>query len=108
MIPSPSTHLLNEWKRRHHKPVQWSPSPLFRGFTYRYDFTQLPTNYWPLLTNYTISAQHNGGGEAYRLESVTNLPQHLELKWRAFGELDPTLADNDGDGLTDYEEVFIH
>jgi hypothetical protein len=32
----------------------------------------------------------------------------LELRWRAFGILDPNVADHDGDGLSTYEEVMTY
>lgn len=84
------------------------------------------------VTNWLIAAQDNGAGEVFafaeniplpQLESdhfslvaATNLipsglelsPQTLELRWTSFGELDPDVPDNDNDGLSDWDELYIH
>ena len=90
-------------------PVSFQAELFWNGdFTYRYAF---PSNSSILnpnssFTNFVIGAQHNGGGETYALNDTNLLFNGLELRWRAFGMLDPNLDDFDGDGLSDYDEVM--
>lgn len=67
------------------------------------------------VTNWLIAAQDAGGGEAYAFaggvplsDAVPTNGAALELRWTAFGRLDPSVPDTDGDGLTDWEELFVH
>jgi RHS repeat-associated protein len=69
-------------------------------FTYRYAFTNAPA-----LTNFAIGAQRGGGGETYALNDTNKLVSGLELRWRAFGVLDPDSGDSDQDGVQDYDEL---
>jgi len=72
-------------------------------FAYRYAFTNAVA-----LTNFAVGAQHNGGGETYALNDTNRLANGLELRWRAFGALDPGIDDHDGDGLSTYDEVMTY
>ena len=67
------------------------------------------------VTNWLIAAQDAGGGEVYAFaggvplsDAVPTNGAALELRWTAFGRLDPSVPDTDGDGLTDWEELFVH
>ena len=67
------------------------------------------------VTNWLIAAQDAGGGEAFAfaadapLSGVLPPPgQALELRWTAFGQLDPDVPDTDFDGLSDWEEIFLY
>ncbi len=90
-------------------PVSFQAELFWNGdFTYRYAF---PSNSSILnpnssFTNFVIGAQHNGGGETYALNDTNLLFNGLELRWRAFGILDPGIDDHDGDGLSTYDEVM--
>jgi len=59
-------------------------------------------------TNLFIGARHNGGGEAFARNDPAAPADGLELRWRAFGLLDPAIDDHDGDGLSTHDELFIH
>jgi RHS repeat-associated protein len=59
-------------------------------------------------TNLFIGARHNGGGEAFARNDPAAPADGLELRWRAFGMLDPDVSDHDGDGLSTHDELFIH
>jgi hypothetical protein len=85
-------------------PVTFQAELFWNGdFTYRYAFANALA-----LTNFVIGAQHNGGGETYALNDTNQLVNGLELRWRAFGTLDPGIDDHDGDGLSTYDEVMRH
>jgi hypothetical protein len=89
-------------------PVTFQAELLPNGdFTYRY---AVPSNSLAgaVLTNFVIGAQNSGGGETYALDDPSRLIDGLELRWRAFGILDPETDDHDGDGLTTYDEVMIY
>ncbi len=71
--------------------------------------TQLETNSLPLLAD-SITANPVF---AHLTNSVSLRPQALELRWTAFGDLDPddgsgTAADTDHDGLSDWDELFVY
>ena len=71
----------------------------------------IPSNSWLFtsgfcFTNFVVGAQHNGGGETYALCETSKLADGLELRWRAFGWLEPGVADHDGDGVPSYVEVM--
>ncbi len=72
-------------------------------FVYRYAFTNALS-----LTNFVVGAQHGGGGETFALNDTNKLVNGLELRWRAFGMLDPGIDDHDGDGLSTYDEVMVY
>jgi len=71
-------------------------------FIYRYIFPESLS-----ATNFVIGAQHNGGGETYVINATNQPPAFLELYWKSFGVLDPDIDDNDGDGISDGDEVFV-
>ncbi|NLF84687.1 MAG: hypothetical protein GX571_01090, partial [Lentisphaerae bacterium] len=48
------------------------------------------------------------GGETFAFVDTNRLVNGLELRWRAFGLLDPGKDDHDGDGLSTYDEVMIY
>ena len=82
-------------------------------FVYRYNLASLPNNqlftdHPPPTTNFVIGAQHNHGGETYTLGNTNAVVHGLNLHWRAFGLLDPTIDDHDGDGLSTYDEVMLY
>ena len=106
---TPSNSLLCTWQgvcagRDTNSPVTFQTELFWNGdFTYRYAFTNAPA-----LTNFVVGAQHNGGGETYALNDTDKLADGLELRWRAFGILDPDVVDHDGDGLSTYDEVMLY
>ncbi|HPB10106.1 MAG TPA: hypothetical protein PLT74_02510, partial [Kiritimatiellia bacterium] len=106
---TPSNSLLCTWQdvcagRDTNSPVTFQAELFANGdFVYRYAFTNVPA-----LTNFAVGAQHNGGGETYALNDTDKLANGLELRWRAFGMLDPDVTDHDGDGISTYEEVVFH
>ena len=67
-------------------------------FVYRYDIGGA------VPTNAVIGAQNNGGGESWTNDSSAH---RVELFWRHFSGVEPGVADTDGDGLSDYDEVFV-
>ncbi|MDD5720700.1 MAG: hypothetical protein PHQ53_13530, partial [Candidatus Krumholzibacteria bacterium] len=89
-------------------PVTFQSELFANGdFTFRYDLSRLPTAGCQLpLTNFSVGAQHHGGGETYAHDDTNKLVDGLELRWRAFGILDPDVDDHDGDGLSSYYEVM--
>jgi RHS repeat-associated protein len=90
--------------RDSNSPVTFQAELFGNGdFTYRYAFTNGLSQ-----SNFVVGAQHNGGGEAYTLNDTNMLVNGLELRWRAFGMLDPGVDDHDGDGLSTYDEVMRH
>ena len=92
-------------------PVSFQAELFWNGdFTYRYAFPSNSSILTPnsSLTNFVVGAQHNGGGETYALDDTNLLVNGLELRWRAFGMLDPGVDDFDGDGLSDYDEVMVY
>ncbi|HPO38485.1 MAG TPA: hypothetical protein PL176_10790, partial [Kiritimatiellia bacterium] len=106
---TPSNSLLFTWQdvyagRDTNSPVTFQ-AELFRNgdFTYRYAFTNAPA-----LTNFVVGAQHSGGGETYAFNDTGKLANGLELRWRAFSLLDPSVSDHDGDGVSTYDEVMAH
>ena len=110
--PTPSNTLLLTWEnvlagRDTNSPVTFQTELFPNGdFAYRYDLygrTRVSA-----LSNFAIGAQSNGGGETYALNDPSKLVDGLELRWRAFGVLDPNAGDNDGDGLTDYDELTLY
>jgi hypothetical protein len=113
--PTSSNSLLLTWQdvsinRDTNYPVTFQ-SELFRNgdFTFRYAFTNSHTPTLPhALTNFVVGAQNNGGGETYAFSDTNRLVNGLELRWRAFGLLDPGIDDHDGDGLSTYDEVMVH
>jgi hypothetical protein len=67
------------------------------------------------VTNWLIAAQDAGGGETYAFAENAPLASvvpaggaTLELRWTAFGRLDPSVEDTDGDTLTDWEELMVY
>ena len=87
-----------------HSPITFQTELFGNGdFIYRYAFTNALA-----LTNFVVGAQHNGGGETYALNDTNKLVNGLELRWRAFGVLDPNVEDHDGDGLSTYSEVMTY
>ncbi|MDD4442095.1 MAG: hypothetical protein PHX41_09385 [Kiritimatiellae bacterium] len=106
---TPSNSLLCTWQgvcagRDTNSPVTFQTELFWNGdFTYRYAFTNALA-----LTNFAVGAQHNGGGETYALNDTNMLANGLELRWRAFGMLEPGVSDHDGDGLSTYDEVMLH
>jgi hypothetical protein len=113
--PTSSNSLLLTWQdvyinRDTNYPITFQ-SELFRNgdFTFRYAFTNSHTPTLPhALTNFVIGAQHNAGGETYAFGDTNRLVNGLELRWRAFGLLDPGIDDHDGDGLSTYDEVMVY
>ncbi|HPK37182.1 MAG TPA: hypothetical protein PLH01_02770, partial [Kiritimatiellia bacterium] len=104
-----SNSLLLTWEnlyagRETNSPVSFQ-SELFKNgdFVYRYAFTDAPA-----LTNFFIGARHNHGGETFAPGDPSAPAGGLELRWRAFGMLDPSVSDHDGDGIPTYDELFIH
>ncbi len=80
-----------------------------------YFIRPLPDADLSAVTNWLIAAQDAGGGETRAF--ATNAPlsaavpdngETLALRWTAFGRLDPAVPDTDSDGLTDWEELFVH
>ena len=104
---TPSNSVRMTWQnvyagRDTNSPVTFQAELFGNGdFTYRYAFTNALS-----LTNFVVGAQYNGGGETYALNDTNRLVNGLELHWRAFGMLDPGVADHDGDGLSTYDEVM--
>ena len=104
---TPSNSVLFTWQdvfagRDSNSPVTFQAELFWNGdFAYRYAFTNELS-----LTNFVVGAQHNGGGETYALNDTNLLADGLELRWRAFGWLDPGVDDHDGDGLSSYDEVM--
>lgn len=88
------------YNRAADKPVSFQAELYPSGdFRYRYDFgTTEPTNY-------VIGAQNNGGGESWTEEIPDS---RMELRWTHFESVLPGATDTDGDGLTDYEEVYTY
>ena len=113
--PTPSNSLLLTWQdvflnRDTNYPATFQ-SELFAGgdFTFRYDFSTLnPQTPTLPTTNFVVGAQHNGGGETYAFGETNAVIDGLELRWRAFGLLDPDIDDHDGDGLSTCDEVMLH
>ncbi|MEI6647734.1 MAG: hypothetical protein WCP12_16985 [bacterium] len=67
------------------------------------------------VTNWLVAAQDAGGGEAYAFatndplsSAVSTDGSTLALRWTAFGRLDPSVPDTDGDELTDWEELMVY
>ena len=92
-------------------PVSFQAELFWNGdFTYRYAFPSNSSILTPnsSLTNFVVGAQHSGGGETYALDDTNLLVNGLELRWRAFGILDPNVDDHDGDGLSTYDEVMVY
>ncbi|MDD5707929.1 MAG: FlgD immunoglobulin-like domain containing protein [Kiritimatiellae bacterium] len=113
--PTASNSLLIAWQevfagRDTNCPVTFQSELFANGdFTFRYDLSRLPTSDLRLpITNFAIGAQHRGGGETYAHDDTNKLVDGLELRWRAFGILDPDVDDHDGDGLSTYDEVMVH
>jgi hypothetical protein len=107
--PTPSNSVLLTWQNAYagrdaDSPVTVQAELFWNGdFAYRYAFANaLP------LTNFVIGAQHGGGGETFALDDASRLANGLELRWRAFGALDPGIDDHDGDGLSTYDEVMLY
>ena len=104
---TPSNSVLFTWQdvyagRDTNSPVTFQTELFWNGdFTCRYAFTNALA-----LTNFVVGAQYNGGGETYALDAANRLVNGLELRWRAFGVLDPGVDDHDNDGLSTYEEVM--
>ncbi|MGI6496844.1 MAG: RHS repeat-associated core domain-containing protein [Kiritimatiellia bacterium] len=112
--PTASNSLLLAWQdvfagRDAGLPVTFQAELFPSGdFVYRYDLSRLSaTNALPA-TNWVVGAQHGGGGETFAFGGTGVLVHGLELHWRAFGMLDPDVADHDGDGLSTYDEVMVH
>jgi hypothetical protein len=112
--PTASNSLLLAWQdvfagRDAGLPVTFQAELFPSGdFVYRYDLSRLSaTNALPA-TNWVVGAQHGGGGETFAFGGTGVLVHGLELHWRAFGMLDPDIADHDGDGLSTYDEVMVH
>ncbi len=113
--PTPSNSLLLTWQdvylaRDTNAPVSVQSELFANGdFTFRYDLSALNPQAPTLpTTNFVIGAQHNRGGETYALADTNRLVNGLELRWRAFGLLDPGLEDHDDDALSTYAEVMLH
>lgn len=113
--PTPSNSLLLTWQdvyfnRDTNYPISFQSELFANGdFTFRYDLSRFPTPDPRLpTTHFVIGAQHNGGGETYAFGDTNRLVNGLELHWRAFGYLDPAIADHDGDELSTYDELMIH
>ncbi len=104
-----SNSVLMTWQdlyagRDTNSPVTFQTELFASGdFAYRYSFTNTVA-----LTNFVIGAQHNGGGETYALDATNKLINGLEVRWRAFGMLDPGVDDHDDDGLSTYDEVMTY
>ena len=102
-----SNSMLFTWEnvyfgRNTNSVVSFQTELLWTGdFIYRYLFPESLS-----VTNFVIGAQHNGGGETYVINATNQPPVSLELYWKGFGILDPDIADNDGDGISDGDEVF--
>ncbi|MGI6494683.1 MAG: RHS repeat-associated core domain-containing protein [Kiritimatiellia bacterium] len=112
--PTASNSLLLAWQdvfagRDAGLPVTFQAELFPSGdFVYRYDLSRLSaTNALPA-TNWVVGAQHGGGGETFAFGGTGVLVHGLELHWRAFGMLDPDIADHDGDGLSTCDEVMVH
>ncbi|MGI6496918.1 MAG: hypothetical protein ACOX5G_12725 [Kiritimatiellia bacterium] len=112
--PTASNSLLLAWQdvfagRDAGLPVTFQAELFPSGdFVYRYDLSRLSaTNALPA-TNWVVGAQHGGGGETFAFGGTGVLVHGLELHWRAFGMLDPDVADHDGDGLSTCDEVMVH
>jgi hypothetical protein len=110
-----SNSLLLTWQdvyanRDTNYPVSFQSEIFWNGdFTFRYDFSTLnPQTPTLPTTNFVVGAQHNGGGETFAFGDTNRLVNGLELRWRAFGLLDPDKDDHDDDGLSTYDEVMIH
>jgi hypothetical protein len=112
--PTASNSLLLAWQdvfagRDAGLPVTFQAELFPSGdFVYRYDLSRLSaTNALPA-ANWVVGAQHGGGGETFAFGGTGVLVHGLELHWRAFGMLDPDIADHDGDGLSTCDEVMVH
>jgi RHS repeat-associated protein len=113
--PTLSNSLLLTWQdvyanRNTNYPISFQSELFASGdFTFRYDLSRFPSpvSCFPS-PDFTIGAQHNGGGGTYAFSDTNHLVNGLELRWRAFGLLDPDIDDHDGDGLSTYDEVMIH
>jgi len=92
-------------------PVSFQ-SELFKNgdFAFRYSIPSGSALRSPghAFTNFFIGALNNNGGEAFARNDPAALADGLELRWRAFGMLDPDVSDHDGDGLSTHDELFIH
>ena len=114
--PTPSGGLLLAWEnlyagRDTNCPVSFQSELSGNGdFRFRYKIPAGSALRSPghAFTNLFIGARHNGGGEAFALDDPSALADGLELRWRAFGLLDPAIDDHDGDGLSIYDELLIH
>jgi hypothetical protein len=113
--PTLSNSLLLTWQdvyanRDTNYPVTFQSELFASGdITFRYDLSRFPSpvSCFPS-PDFTIGAQHNGGGETYAFSDTNRLVNGLELRWRAFGLLDPGIDDHDGDGLSTYDEVMVY
>ncbi len=114
--PTPSGGLLLAWEnlcagRDTNCPVSFQTELFGNGdFRFRYKIPAGSALRSPghAFTNLLVGARHNGGGEAFALDDPSALTNGLELCWRAFGLLDPAISDHDDDGLSTYDELFIH
>ncbi|MGI6496365.1 MAG: hypothetical protein ACOX5G_09830, partial [Kiritimatiellia bacterium] len=112
--PTASNSLLLAWQdvfagRDAGLPVTFQAELFPSGdFVYRYDLSRLSATNAPPATNWVVGAQHGGGGETFAFGGTGVLVHGLELHWRAFGMLDPDIADHDGDGLSTCDEVMVH
>ena len=59
------------------------------------------------LPSLTAGAWRAGGGDAVTFDPAA-LAGGLELRWRAFSDLNHLKPDQDSDGLTSLDEIFIH
>ena len=114
--PTPSGGLLLTWEnlyagRDTNCPVSFQSELFGNGdFRFRYKLPAGSALRSPghAFTNLFIGARHNGGGEAFARNDPAAPADGLELRWRAFGMLDPDVSDHDGDGLSTHDELFIH
>ena len=112
---TPSNTLLCTWQdvyanRDTNVPVSFQSELSANGdFAFRYDLSTLNPQPSTLpATNFVIGAQHDGGGETWAFGDTNAVVHGLELRWRAFGPLDPGEDDHDDDGLSTYDEVMLH
>ena len=81
-------------------------------FTCRYLFPSLTNSYAQVTNAFLIGAQNNFGGETV-LHTNSLLAIHpsffpaFELRWKSLAGIDPEVPDQDGDGLTTANELFL-
>ena len=85
------------------------------NFEYRYDLESVKCRIENgeldvgSLTNVTVGAWRGGFGESLDLSSCATNPAPLSsVSFSALAAEDATTADRDGDGLSTYDEIFVH